>query len=716
MLCLSFCSTFSQEWIPLNGKQQNEAVTMAVLQSDDSGYRVKVTVNGLYDKTVQNEKGTFHFLSFGRVENLLTMGSPALPCINQIIAIPPNATMSAHVVEEDWKDLEMGLVYPAQSQFLEENKVFHMNDTVYQYSFLPSIVKVGKESTWRGIRHSGVSVCPFKYYPQENRLSVLCSFTLNVEFAQKRFTALQKVDSHFGLFDNTVYKKESLDSSTRSSNDENYNYLIIVGFSTNDDTEQDLFNEKLKHFRIWKALKGFKTKVELSSSIYDIRSKIREEKTKGVSYVLLIGDNGYISLSDTLNHTQNKHIKGDYWYGCEPGTDEADIPVGRFSIESVADFENMVDKTIKYENCTDIYPLTMLIAHKEDANNNNPYTYQGCSEAIRTGTYTTSMSFWTAYGAPVLLNGNNATNQYVTNEMRTNHYNIINYRGHGGVSFWGNPDWNYAGESFTSSEISNMDSTKYSVFFSIACNTGNIASDSICMLETFTRSNRGAVTFIGGTNATETGANSDFDRILFQKLLNCNVYRVGDLNIIAHIQNIQNYNTNYGTGNTAADNAFAYLCGGDPTLELWTDSPTRIDATVTSANDSITVNIGSNLGCYTLNVVSVNGDLISSTSCSNLTHTFPIPADQFFFSIDKHNYVPYVLYYDRTTNEITDVTFTYNAYFEASPLMMNSNTYINYSGPVIVKPFNRVHIKNGNDGVYIDSNFKCEKGAIFEVK
>ena len=35
---------------------------------------------------------------------------------------------------------------------------------------------------------------------------------------------------------------------------------------------------------------------------------------------------------------------------------------------------------------------------------------------------------------------------------------------------------------------------------------------------------------------------------------------------------------------------------------------------------------------------------------------------------------------------------------------------------VIVKPFNRVHIKNGNDGVYIESNFKCEKGATFEVK
>ena len=67
---------------------------MTVLQSDALGYKVKVTVNGLYDETVQNEKGTFHSLSLGRVERLLTMGSPALPCINQIIAIPPDATMS----------------------------------------------------------------------------------------------------------------------------------------------------------------------------------------------------------------------------------------------------------------------------------------------------------------------------------------------------------------------------------------------------------------------------------------------------------------------------------------------------------------------------------------------------------------------------------------------------------------------------------------------
>ena len=699
-----FSSTFSQEWVSLNGKQQREAVNMTVLQSDALGYKVKVTVNGLYDETVQNEKGTFHSLSLGRVERLLTMGSPALPCINQIIAIPPDAAMSVSVEEDEWKDLEIGFVYPAQSQFLAENKVFHINDTVYQHSFIPPIVRVGKESTWRGIRHAGVSVCPFRYYPQENRLSVLCSFTLKVEFNQKRITDLQKVDTRFGLYANNAYIGKSLNSKAYNSNSDNYDYLILVG-NDSSVTDQLMFKEKMRQFRIWKALKGIKTQVTyLDTSLLqanDIRDYIRGEKSKGISYVLLVGDNDPIVLGDTLDGEGNSHIFGDYWYGCKPGTDEADVSVGRFSIASVADFEHMVDKTIQYESSAYVEPIAMLIAHKD-------YPYPNCCENIDTAHYNLPYGFWTAYGNE----GNHVTNQYVTSEMHTFQYNIINYRGHGGINFWGDPYWNRAGESFTSSEINNMDSRKTSVFFSIACNTGNIKSDTICMLETFTRSDHGAVAFIGGTNTTDTGANNDYDKILFRKLLNDNVYRLGDLNILSHINNIQNYCITYGNGYTATDIAFAYLCGGDPTLELWTAHPTRFNATVTPTDNSITINIGNNLGAYTLNVVSVNGDLLDSISCSNSTYTFPIPADKFYFSINKHNCVPYVYYYDRITNEISGVAFTYDAYFEASPIEINNNN----ASPVIVKPYNRLHIKNGDNGVYIDSFFKCEKGAMLEIK
>ena len=707
-----FSSTFSQEWVSLNGKQQREAVNMTVLQSDALGYKVKVTVNGLYDETVQNEKGTFHSLSLGRVERLLTMGSPALPCINQIIAIPPDATMSVSVEEDEWKDLEIGFVYPAQSQFLAENKVFHINDTVYQHSFIPSTVKVGKESTWRGIRHAGVSVCPFKYYPQENRLSVLCSYTLKVEFSQKQITSLQKIDSRFGLFANTVYKNESLGQKNSSSNSNNYDYLILVGNNAGI-TDHSSFCEKLKQFRIWKALKGLKTKVTylntLSMSDYQIRDFIRNEKTNNnISYVLLVGDSIPITTSDTLNYDQTSHIYGDYWYGCEPGMDEADVCIGRFSIASVADFEHMVDKTIKYESSYEISPYTMLIAHKEEAP--FPYSYQGCCEAIRTDSLTAGIYFWKAYGSLPSDGGNNATNQMILDEMRTSHYNIINYRGHGGVNSWSN--WNVSGESFTSSEINNMDSTRSSVFFSVACNTANIGSNTGCMLESFTRSTHGAVVFIGSTNNSESEANNLYDKIIFRKLFLNNVYRIGDLNLISNIQNIQNYILNMGDGRQASDHALSYLCGGDPTLELWTAHPTRFNATVTPTDNSITINIGNNLGAYTLNVVSVNGDLLNSISCSNSTYTFPIPADKFYFSINKHNCVPYVYYYDRITNEISGVAFTYDAYFEASPIEINNNN----ASPVIVKPYNRLHIKNGDNGVYIDSFFKCEKGAMLEIK
>ena len=125
LLCLYCCCALSQEWISLNGTQQKEAVSMEVLQSDDLGYKVQIEINGLYDQIVQNEKGTFHFLSVNKVGQLVSIGSPALPCINQIIAIPPGATMSVSVDNEKWKDIEMGTIYPFQdSEFEKEQDRF----------------------------------------------------------------------------------------------------------------------------------------------------------------------------------------------------------------------------------------------------------------------------------------------------------------------------------------------------------------------------------------------------------------------------------------------------------------------------------------------------------------------------------------------------------------------------------------------------------------
>lgn len=709
-LCMAGNMAFAQNKISLDGSFQNEAVTMEVLESNASSYKVKVQIHGLYDNLIENQSGSFHYLSLGRVGQLSTIGNPALPFICQIIAIPPDATMSVSLDEEKWEDIEMGQIYPAQNPVIEKDRQFTINEATYQQPFLPSVLMMGKESVWRGIRHKGVSVCPFKYFPQENRLSVLQSYTLKVDFTHNKSTALQRVESRFGLFDNAVYEREESALNTRTSNSENYDYLILLGNFPNS-MDQIQFNEELRKFRIWKALKGYKTKVACIDTIgtdeEDIRDYILQEKTKGVSYVLLIGDHDYLPLGKTASLSDTGYIYGDYWYGCPVDSVKAEIPVGRFPINSVNDFQHMVDKTIKYERSSHYESNALLIAHNMGAPNSD--SYQGCCEAIRTYTnYTEPIAFGRAYGASIGDGGTEATNADVINAIN-DQYNIINYRGHGGTNFWGygagTPTWNEAEECFWSSEINNMNSNTCSIFFSIACNTGNIKDATESMLEAFARSDHGAVAFLGSTWSVNTYSNSDYNKALFFKLLKDSVHHLGDLNVKAHLYNIVAYDAIPVLKNNASDVAFAFLCGGDPSLEIWTDFVHTMDCSVTSSNGNITINTGLS-GNYTINLSSLNGELINSIPCNSPTCTFSIPSDQFFLAVYKRNYAPYILYYDRVTDYIEDVTFHVNAFYEASPIEVETMGPGNF-----VKQGNTLYFKLGSGDVLIHPDFEVEKGA-----
>lgn len=718
---------YSQKRFFFDDSQIGKTISCELLESNASSYKVKVNIHGLYDNIIENEFGFFHLLSLDGGTHLMDTGNPSLPCLTQLITIPPGSEVSVSIIEENWTETEVGTVYPTQAPAYEEQRLkgFQKNENTYKSAFIPDIVSLSKECVWKGIRNVGISVCPFKYYPSENRLLVLDKFILEVNFLRQKSTILQEEKNNYGLFNNFVYRDyptiQEMNQNVNSGND--YNYLIIIENSSN--TSNTVFEESLKNFKMWKALKGYKTTVvstnTTGTSADEIRNYIVGQRNNGIEYVLLVGDNNKITLSSVNSFGGSGSVAGDYWYGCDTNNDLADIPIGRFSISSTSDFVNMVKKTIRYENSFNCSGNTLLVSHWEGFSYYP--SYQWYCESIKNANYTNPMSFHTAYG------GENATNSDVIGHINEGD-NIINYRGHAGVSYWGDGayspyTWNNAGESFESTQINNMDSTTCSVFFCVACNTGNIADTTDCMLETFTRSNHGAVAFIGSTYASETGANNNYNLYLFQKLLNDGIYNLGQLNLMAHYSNIILNPQNLTYVNNAKNNAYSYICGGDPSLELWTDVPCSIsNVSVTSNNGFITVNTGLSGGYY-IAIASENGDCLGKINCSTSTCSFPIPAGKFYFAINKHNYRPYVIYYDAESEYIQDVVFNYDAYYESTPsylnqyeplLIGNGVTAEIEGGDVIVKNGHKLIVKNGPGGVFIDAGFKCEKGAIFEVK
>lgn len=119
-----------------------------------------------------------------------------------------------------------------------------------------------------------------------------------------------------------------------------------------------------------------------------------------------------------------------------------------------------------------------------------------------------------------------------------------------------------------------------------------------CLMQHFMTSKNGAAAYLGATENSYTEANHVFDQLLFDEILNKGIYNLGDVNIQSHILNMAKSNLYY-----AKENAFCYLCGGDPTLEIFTQ-PTKIfrDLSISFDDNKIKINVP-DLKEYSVSVV-----------------------------------------------------------------------------------------------------------------
>ena len=390
---------------------------------------------------------------------------------------------------------------------------------------------------------------------------------------------------------------------------------------------------------------------------------------------------------------------------------EADICIGRFSTNNLSELANMVNKTIFYEkNPRNYGEKILLVAHREGA----PGKYQGCSETIRTGNYNESISFTTAYGASSTVNGDSATNNYVISNINAGN-NIINYRGHGSSKKWN--DWNINHEHFRDTLINVLNETTNDIYFCVACSLGHIQNPT-CFMETFMRSNHGAAGMIAASKETYTLANHSFNQYLFSKLFNENIYNIGYLNISAHIANLGSL-----TGSEydkAEYNAFSYLCGCDPSLEILTGNTKNFNNyTLTLGGQNLTITNG-NTNEYKVNVVNEDGTLSFVVNSPSYSCTIPMPTENFYLILNKHNYVPRIIYVNVTDNYIQNKCFD-NIDMEYY-YIRDATINVGYDVTSSV-PYGNVTIENGSkltidksNGVIFKNGTECKLGGILEIK
>ena len=713
---VSFDNTYSIEQPPL----------IEVLSSDAMQYKFRITIYG-YNKDIVFENNTpYSKISIADWRNLNNVGEPALPTLTQFIGLPANHECSISISDTEWISLPTEKIYPSQEAREESDTTaieFAINDSIYNsLNYTTNLYNIGEKACIGGMYGVPLFVTPFKYYPSTNVLEIMKSFTVTVDFSQspvfdgtlsiKNKNLLKGIVANYNIELLNTYNIAFADSL----NTNNYDYLIITA---------DKYKETdvLKEFCAWKKIKGHNCKVVSCSEIGGNKSKlikacIKDWYDKGVEYVLFVGNHEDIPCK--MWHYQkgtrpNKH--SDYWYVCLDSDYFADLAIGRFCANDTIELSNMVSKTINYENLTpeDTWVTkNLLVSHKENA----PGKYQGCSEEIRTVQYNDMPCFTTAYGAPDSLDGDNATNDMVVSYINEG-FGVVNYRGHGKIESW-EKGWCNDSNPFDITYVKKFKNTKTPIVLSISCNTGDIPDLKYrnCLLHDFVKDKYGAVAFLGSTRPIITSAAHTLNRYLYIMLYENNIYKFGYLNNCAQIANIINYvNEEDSITNAAISNAIPYICGGDPSLEIWTDTISKFsDVDISYENDAININTRATEG-YTVTLFSQTDSSyfrkIVVDGSSAIIENLP---SSFVLSLNKHNYMPLV--YNISNGDI----YIQNENYALVRSITGNNIYIG-SDVANSRPVGNVTVKSGAElninakgKTIIKNGFIIEKGARVFIK
>ena len=681
---LCTCQGIAQTSIVING---GDSTGYSIRQTDSSPTRqvFHFKLHSLEDEVIRMEGTSYHRLSVSGGGYTGEVGEPALPTILHNFIISERDSFCMELRNCSWKNLNVGTIFPVQRDYPETGSApsFCRNDSVFCLDYYrPKQLLTSMVHARNGAQHVSLLICPFFYLPKLQELNVMDEFELVVRIIPNSSSRI-------------------VPQSKREGGQ--YDYLVIVSPALLSSA-----SSAIQKFVLWKNLRGLRTHfvstAVTGSTCESIKGYISKQYTdSNIRFALFMGDESHIPLKDSvfIFNKEERSTYGDYWYGCMGESSDfiADISVGRFPARDGAELEAMIQKSIDYERSKHVFPKSLfLVAHRWGG-------YAANLRKVINKSYGKSMQFRTLYGEE-----ETAYNHSVIDSLNTG-VNLFCYRGHGSNTAW--TFWNSYGDFFTDGMVNESSATDLFVSWNIACQNGAIKSERN-MLETYLKESVSCAAFLGATADTYTFINYTYFEKLFEYFLYRKEYFLGNIIRSAMMEtlmlNHKSLHSKY--------NAFSYLCGGDPALELWTDSVQEITGVNVERTESgVSVNLGTLSDCV-ISVVSGDGVLISNTQTSREESVYLCDIDDGYISIHKHNFIPYIcrvahkngiLYLQ---NEVLDYDMKIIA---DNTILGSSVTSIKPEGPVVISAGRNVCMQSARNTEIRDSFF-CEKGAVLEIK
>ena len=640
------------EWVSLKpGSQKAEVV---LVSSTISQTVLKMTVNGFIKTEVTTPKGNAYFISANGTTPVLESGNPDLPKIAASIIIPDADEMATEVTASSFVDYTHIEIAPSKGDFLrtiEPSTVPYTYSEVYtKNDFFPkSITALRDPFVLRDYRGQTVLFYPFQYNPITKVLRVYTEITVKIYAKSKsglnkiaRKTSVSKIDKEFANIYSNVFK----------NGNNVINYVPVTETGAMLVISDASFMPAMAPFIEWKTRRGLKIEMVDVAAIGNDDALIKNYiqnyyNSNNLKYVLLVGDVQQIA-SPTLSGGAS-----DPSYGYLAGNDAyAEVFVGRFSAQTVADVEVQVQKAVQYEMNPNLagnwYHKGTAIGSDQGAgaglNGLADWEYQRtlirAQELNYFYTDVDELYDGSQGGADAAGNPTPADLRDAINDGRS----IITYCGHGGQN-------TCVTTNFSSSDIASL--TNYEAwpfFWAIACVNGDFTNGT-CIAESFLRANvagqpTGCVAALMSSinQSWVPPMSGEYEMVsIYTEALAGNIKRTfGGISV----NGCAKMNDDYGAGGTAMTDT--WHCFGDPSLEVRSDTPTQITAVHNNVEPLgisqfvINCNTDGALAC-----VSMNGDILGTGLVSGGIVTINFAAalsitDTFQVTITGYNCKPYM--------------------------------------------------------------------------
>jgi len=443
------------------------------------------TVNGVTLQGVEYSRINFE----GKIVTQ-KKGFAELPYLNATVMIDPVKNVSIEVIPGSYEEIGLafplvpsrGVIYrdqdPSTVPYMVDPR--SVTDTWYPVNLAEST----EPFIIRDIRGTSVYVYPFQYNAERQILRVYKSITVRlVENNSISLNPLPKAPTTIVREMDGIYRSVFI-----NYDDLNRDNLTIGEFGDIHVIVTSRDETAIQPYIQWKREKGYNVSEEVVPTGTNINANVQAayDNNNNILYVLLVGD-----WADLQCNLSGGGRPMDPQVGAVVGSDQfADIAVGRFSADSLADVTVQVNKVINYEKLPDIsgtwYSSATGIGSDQGPGDDGELDYE--HENV---IYNDKLDPFTYDNfAPIFDPGASAA--MVSNAVNTG-TSVINYTGHGWPEGWGTT-------GFSNANVATLtNGSKLPFIISVACNNGDF-DNGTCFAEAWMiKENGGAIMFMGAS-------------------------------------------------------------------------------------------------------------------------------------------------------------------------------------------------------------------------